>query len=96
VTSDLDRGLGDIRAMDPTFDPGSVADAARRLFPDVQRAVSERDMTPVASRLTSRMYTELTQQCDRLRAARQTNHVERIAFGPSRSARRGRNRARTT
>jgi predicted lipid-binding transport protein (Tim44 family) len=26
------------------------------------------------------MYTELTQQCDQLRAARQTNHVEAITF----------------
>jgi len=74
--SDLDRGLGHIRAMDPGFDPGFVADAARGLFGDVQRAVTARDMSPVSSRLTSRMYTELSGQCDQLRAARQTNHME--------------------
>ena len=78
VESDLDRGLGHIRSMDPTFDPGFVSDAARGLFGDVQRALSARDMSPVSSRLTSRMYTELTQQCDRLRAARQTNRMEAI------------------
>jgi predicted lipid-binding transport protein (Tim44 family) len=76
VTSDLDRGLGYIRSMDPTFDPGFVADAARGLFGDVQRALTARDMSPVSGRLTSRMYTELTEQCDRLRAARQTNRME--------------------
>jgi len=76
VASDLDRGLGHIRSMDPTFDPGFVADAARGLFGDVQRALTARDMSPVSGRLTSRMYTELTGQCDRLRAARQTNRME--------------------
>src|SRR5262245_23767016 len=74
--SDLDRGLGHIRSMDPSFDPGFVADAARGLFGDVQRAVTARDMSPVSSRLTSRMYTELSAQCDQLRAARQTNRME--------------------
>ncbi len=76
VESDLDRGLGHIRAMDATFDPGFVADAARGLFGDVQRALTARDMSPVSARLTSRMYSELTEQCDRLRAARQTNRME--------------------
>ncbi|HEV8584571.1 MAG TPA: Tim44-like domain-containing protein [Methylomirabilota bacterium] len=78
VESDLDRGLSHIRSMDPTFDPGFVSDAARGLFGDVQRALSARDISPASSRLTSRMYTELTQQCDRLRAARQTNRMEAI------------------
>jgi predicted lipid-binding transport protein (Tim44 family) len=78
VTSDLDRGLGHIRAMDPTFDPGFVSDTARGLFGDVQQALTARDMSPVNARLTSRMYTELTGQCDRLRAARQTNRMEAV------------------
>jgi len=76
VESDLDRGLSHIRAMDPSFDPGFVADAARGLFGDVQQAVSARDMNPVSSKLTSRMYSELSAQCDQLRAARQTNRME--------------------
>ena len=78
VESDLDRGLGHIRSMDPTFDPGFVSDDARRLFADVQQAVTARDMSAVNTRLTSRMYTELTGQCDRLRAARQTNRMDAI------------------
>jgi predicted lipid-binding transport protein (Tim44 family) len=78
VQSDLDRGLGHIRSMDPTFDPGFVSDAARGLFGDVQRALTARDMTAVSGRLTSRMYTELTEQVDRLRSARQTNRMEAV------------------
>jgi predicted lipid-binding transport protein (Tim44 family) len=78
VPSDLERGLGHIRAMDAGFDPDAVADSARGLFGDVQRAVSARDLGPVGNRLTSRMFTELTAQCDRLRAARRTNRVESI------------------
>jgi len=74
--SDLDRGLSHIRAMDTSFDPGFVADAARGLFGDVQSAVTARDMNPVSSKLTSRMYSELSAQCDQLRAARQTNRME--------------------
>ena len=78
VASDLDRGLAHIRSMDSTFDPGVVGDAARGLFGDVQRALTARDMSPVSARVTSRMYTELTSQCDRLRAARQSNRMEGI------------------
>jgi len=78
VASDLDRGLAHIRSMDSTFDPGVVSDAARGLFGDVQRALTARDMSPVSARVTSRMYTELTSQCDRLRAARQSNRMEGV------------------
>jgi predicted lipid-binding transport protein (Tim44 family) len=78
VPSDLDRGLGHIRSMDPAFDPGKIADATRELFGDVQRAMTARDLSAVSARLTSRVYTELTAQCDRLRAARQTNRMEAI------------------
>jgi predicted lipid-binding transport protein (Tim44 family) len=78
IASDLDRGLAHIRAMDPSFDPGLVGDAARGLFGDVQRALTARDVSPVSGRLTSRMYTELTGQCDRLRVARQTNRMEAV------------------
>jgi len=78
VASDLDRGLAHIRSMDSTFDPGVVGDAARGLFGDVQRALTARDMSPVSARVTSRMYTELTSQCDRLRAARQSNRMEGV------------------
>jgi len=76
--SDLDRGLAHIRQMDASFDPRAMADTARGLFAEVQRGVTARDMREVSGRLTSRMYTELTAQCDRLRAARRTNRVDQI------------------
>ena len=76
--SELDRGLAHIRQMDAAFDPDVLARSARALFADVQRGITARDMSAVNARLTPRMYTELTGQCDRLRAARQTNRVEQI------------------
>ena len=76
--SDLERGIDHIRSMDAAFDPASVAATGRSVFVDVQQALIARDMSPVSARLTSRMYTELTAQCDRLRAERRTNRVENI------------------
>jgi predicted lipid-binding transport protein (Tim44 family) len=78
--SDFERGREHIRQMDPGFDPGAVADAARRLFAEVQRGIVARDMAAVSAHLTARMYSELTAQCDRLRAAGRTNRVESIAL----------------
>ena len=75
---ELDRGLAHIRQMDPAFDPRALAETARGLFGDVQRGVTARDMSAMSARLTPRMYTELTGQCDRLRASRRTNRVEQI------------------
>jgi len=76
--SELETGFAHIRQMDPSFDPGVVADQARRLFPEVQRAVAARDMSAVSARLTPRMYTTLVGQCDRLRGAARTNRLEQI------------------
>jgi len=76
--SELETGFAHIRQMDPSFDPGVVADQARRLFPEVQRAVAARDMSAVSAQLTPRMYTTLVGQCDRLRGAARTNRLEQI------------------
>jgi predicted lipid-binding transport protein (Tim44 family) len=76
--SELDLGFAHIRQMDPGFDPDAVADAARRLFPDVQAAVAARDMSAVGGRLTPRMYTALVGQCERLRAARHSSRLEQL------------------
>jgi len=78
VASELDRGVAHIRQMDASFDPDALARTARSLFTDVQRGVGARDMSGVSARLTPRMYTELTAQCDRLRASRRTNRVEQL------------------
>ena len=78
--SDLERGLGHIRQMDPRFDPARVTELARSVFPDVQTALMMRDAGRIRDRLTPEMYAELQTQCDRLRSGRRTNRVERIAM----------------
>ena len=76
--SDLARGLGHIRSMDASFDPAAVSDSARRMFQGVQQAVTMRDVAWVRDHLGPEMYGVLQDQCDRLRAAKQTNRVEKI------------------
>jgi predicted lipid-binding transport protein (Tim44 family) len=77
--SDLDRGLGHIRQMDPRFDAARLAEQARAMFGEVQAAFAARDLGRVRDRLTREMYAELQAQGDRLRSAGRTNRVERIA-----------------
>jgi predicted lipid-binding transport protein (Tim44 family) len=76
--SDLARGLTHIRSMDPAFDPAAVADTARRMFQGVQQAVTMRDVAWIREHLGNEIYAVLQDQCDRLRAARQTNRVEKV------------------
>ena len=76
--SDLDRGLGHIRQMDARFDPEMFATVARNAFLEVQQAVAQRDVTWLRDRVAPEIYATLQAQCDRLRAARHTNHVEQI------------------
>jgi predicted lipid-binding transport protein (Tim44 family) len=75
---DLARGLTHIRSMDPAFDPAAVADTARRMFQGVQQAVTMRDVAWIREHLGTEIYAVLQDQCDRLRAARQTNRVEKV------------------
>jgi predicted lipid-binding transport protein (Tim44 family) len=76
--SELERGIAHIRQMDPGFDPAAVTEFARSTFHEVQAAVKSRDMSRAQRWLTPQMYTELKSQCDQLKAARQTNHIEQI------------------
>jgi predicted lipid-binding transport protein (Tim44 family) len=75
---DLERGLSHIRSMDASFDPAVMVDTARRMFQGVQQAVTMRDIAWVRDHLGTEMYAVLQDQCDRLRAAKQTNRVEKI------------------
>jgi predicted lipid-binding transport protein (Tim44 family) len=75
---DLERGIGHIRSMDPSFDPAAMTDTARRMFQGVQQAVTMRDIAWVRDHLGSEIYAVLQDQCDRLRVAKQTNRVEKI------------------
>lgn len=76
--SDLERGLGHIRQMDSRFDPESFVMLARNAFFEVQQGVAQRDVSWLRDRIAPELYATLQAQCDRLRAARQTNHVEQI------------------
>jgi predicted lipid-binding transport protein (Tim44 family) len=76
--SDLERGIGHIRQMDPRFDPETFAALARSAFLEVQQGVARRDVSWLRDRIAPEFYPTLQAQCDRLRAARQTNHVEQI------------------
>src|SRR5688572_29679372 len=76
--SDLDRGIAHIRQMDPDFDVAAMTQLGREAFTSIQAAVMANNMAPVAGRLTSRMYTELQNQCDKVRAMRQRNRLEQI------------------
>jgi len=76
--SDLDRGLGHIRGMDPGFDPDRFTDWAKTAFGDVQAAVARRELGGVQDRLTPQEFGRLQAQCDQLRGARRTNKIERV------------------
>jgi len=77
--SDLERGLGHIRQMDPGFDPRAFAEIASDVFFKVQGAWTARSMAGVSSLLTPEMATVLQRDCDRLRAERKVNRLENIA-----------------
>jgi predicted lipid-binding transport protein (Tim44 family) len=77
--SDLERGLGHIRQMDPGFDPRAFAETAADVFFKVQGAWTARSMAGVSSLLTPEMATVLQRDCDRLRAERKVNRLENIA-----------------
>ena len=77
--SDLERGVGHIRAMDGGFDPRALAETASDVFFKVQGAWTARTMTSVAPLLTPEMATALQRDCDRLRAERRINRLENIA-----------------
>jgi len=79
-SSELDRGIGHIRQMDPSFDPAVFAQWAQQVFVDVQERIAKRDMSLLSDRLTPQEYGRLQGQCDRLRDARQSNRVEQIQF----------------
>ena len=77
--SDLERGLGHIRQMDPGFDPRAFAETASDVFFKVQGAWTARSMAAVSSLLTPEMATLLQRDCDRLKAERKVNRLENIA-----------------
>jgi predicted lipid-binding transport protein (Tim44 family) len=78
VVDDLERGLGHVRQMDPSFDAAALAADAAQTFRDVQNAVSANDLASVRAQLTPQLFEQLEAQCTELRRAGRSNRVERI------------------
>ena len=78
VVDDLDRGLGHVRQMDPSFDAAALAADAAETFRAVQTAVSAGDLAAVRARLAPEILVHLEAQCATLRRSRHRNRVERI------------------
>jgi len=77
--ADLDRGIANIRQMDPDFDPKRVGDAASDIFFKVQAAWMTRDMGGASGVLTPEMQNILQLDSDKLRRERKINRLENIA-----------------
>jgi predicted lipid-binding transport protein (Tim44 family) len=76
---DLDRGIGHIRQMDPTFDAGRFGETASDIFFRMQAAWGARDMARAADVLTPEMQTLLQKDCERMRAEHRINRLENVA-----------------
>ena len=77
--ADLERGIGNIRQMDPSFEPRKAAEAGSDIFFKVQGAWMARDMSGAASVLTPEMQNILQRDCDKLRSEHKINRLENIA-----------------
>ena len=64
--SDLERGIANIRTMDPGLDTLAITDQARRVYFVVQQAIGMRELAGVRDYLMPEMITVLQTQCDRL------------------------------
>ena len=75
---DVERGVGFIRQMDPSFEPFVFGERARADFANVQSALATRDMTVLSDRLAPELYASLQRQCEELKRAGRTNYVQKI------------------
>ena len=76
--SSFDRGLRDIRRLDPKFDPERFTGYVRMMFRDAQRAWATRDIGPLHDRVTPEMRGALDAQYDGLRSTRRLNRAAEI------------------
>jgi predicted lipid-binding transport protein (Tim44 family) len=76
---DLDRGMAQIRVLDPNFDAKQFCDQAMDFFFRLQAAWSARDLTSLRPSLTDQLAAELQNDVDRLKRERLMNRVENIA-----------------
>jgi predicted lipid-binding transport protein (Tim44 family) len=78
----LARGVEQIRAMDPDFDPSRLLDVAKDLFLRLQIGWSGGDLGAVRAHLTDEMAVALEGDLARLSERRRRNRVERVTVEP--------------
>ena len=76
--SSFDRGVRDIRHMDPKFDPGRFAGYAGMVFRDVHSAWTTQDLESLHDRVTPEMHDVLQAQSDQLRNTHRVNRAAEI------------------
>lgn len=76
---ELDRGLDQLRTLDPSFDPQRFCDQAMDWFFRLQAAWSAQDLSPLRSLLTDEMTAKLQSDVERLKRDQLVNRVENIA-----------------
>ncbi len=76
---EIDRGIGYVRQMDPSFDVKAFQDLCMDLFFKIQGAWMNRDITGVKGLMTDELYRIITEDIDRLKAEKKINRLENIA-----------------
>jgi len=76
---DLERGLGYIRQMDPSFDDFRFKEQAQDIFFKVQGAWADRELTPAKAVLTEEMFRILQEDAVRLKEEGKINKLESVA-----------------
>jgi predicted lipid-binding transport protein (Tim44 family) len=79
VEWDLEKGLRQIKAMDPLFGEDKFKDQTMDFFFKIQGAWTDRDMSTVKHLLTGEMFGLLQEDADKMRKEGQVNKLENIA-----------------
>jgi predicted lipid-binding transport protein (Tim44 family) len=76
---DLEKGLAQIKAMDPLFGEDKFKDQAMDYFFKIQGAWGDRDLSTVKHLLTGEMFNLLQEDADKMRQDGHINKIENIA-----------------
>jgi len=77
---DPERGLDQIRQMDPSFDKTQFRDKATDIFFKIQAAWANRDLSSAGALLTSEVQSTLNGMVDELKGGKKINRLENIAM----------------
>jgi predicted lipid-binding transport protein (Tim44 family) len=77
--SDIERGLGHIRQMDPSFDEIRFRDSSMDMFFKLQGAWGTRDVTAARGFMTDEVYQRIESDAARLRGEKRVNKLDNIA-----------------